>query len=155
GTRPLETAQTALRLLRGDPPTPGDLADLHNEDARPSSNAEADIKLCGKVSFPPATRARALKMLLWHADRDANPLPHDSEDSKDDGSFCFHDLDPGTYVLEAFEEPSDHARYQCAGFYPGVRDRAQATTLIVKQGGSPARADFPVFRIPLYHIKGY
>jgi hypothetical protein len=155
GTTPLENAQTALRLLRGDPPTRGDLADPRNEDARPSSSDEEGIKLCGKVSFPPATKARALKMLLWHADRDANPLPHDSEDSEDDGSFCFHDLDPGAYVLEAIEEPSDNTRYQCAGFYPGVRDRAQAKILIVKQGGSPTRADFPVFRIPLYHIKGY
>jgi hypothetical protein len=117
GTTPLENAQTALRLLRGDPPTRGDLADPRNEDARPSSS--------------------------------------DEEDSEDDGSFCFHDLDPGAYVLEAIEEPSDNTRYQCAGFYPGVRDRAQAKILIVKQGGSPTRADFPVFRIPLYHIKGY
>jgi hypothetical protein len=155
GTRPLEYAQTALRLLRGDPPSPGDLADFRNQDARSGSSSEDEIKLCGKVSFPRATRARPLKMLLWHADRDPNPLPHDSVDSDDDGSFCFHYLDPGAYVLEAFEEADDNARYGCAGFFPGVKDRAQAKTLIVKQGGIAIRADFPVLRIPLYHIKGY
>jgi hypothetical protein len=155
GTRPLENAQTALRLLRGDPPTPGDLADPRNEETQPTASAEEGIKLCGKVSFPRATRPRSLKMMLWHADRDANPLPHDSVDSDDDGSFCFHDLDPGAYVLEAFEEADDNARYGCAGFFPGVKDRAQAKTLIVKQGRNAMRADFPVLRIPLYHIKGY
>jgi len=94
-------------------------------------------------------------MVLWHADREVNPLPHDVEDSEADGAFFFHELDPGTYVLEAAEEPSVHAKYGYESFYPGVKDRGQAKPLVVEPGSGNMRADFSVLRIPLFRIKGY
>jgi len=154
GTTPLEYADTALRLLRGDPPTPRDLADPRNEDTTASSDAKDGIKLCGKVSFPQGSKARPLKMVLWQADRDSSPLPHDTADTEGDGSFCFHELGSESYVLEALED-TDSGKYRYGSFYPGVKDRAQAKPLVVKADAGNMRADFSVSRIPLLRIKGY
>jgi hypothetical protein len=150
----LDDAPTELRLLRGDPLTPEDLEDLPPYNS-PVSTTSPDRKLCGRLSFPKGRKATSLTLYFWAADQDAIPLPADEAESDEDGSFCIEYLKPGNYLIEALERGSDNEKYHYSGFFPGVKDRSQAQPILVKGKGSTGRADFPVFRQPLFHVRGY
>jgi hypothetical protein len=151
----LQDAGTALRLLRGDPLTPEDLADLPGGNKSPASRTLPDYKLCGRLLFPSGKKAKPLTLYFWPADQDPNPLPADDAESEEDGSFCVQGLEPGKYLIEAVEAPSGNDKFRYTGFFPGVKDRGQAQSVLFQDEGGSRRADFSVFRQPLYHVRGH
>src|SRR5215472_15042818 len=71
GTVPLDYAGTALRILRGEPPTQQDLADRRSEEGDSSASARStQPKVCGKVSFPKGVHARQVTVYFWNANED-------------------------------------------------------------------------------------
>jgi hypothetical protein len=154
GTTPLDYAGAALRLLRGEPPTPRDVVRRFEEENSPASDkAVVDHELCGKVSFPKGKSGKPLTIYFWLASPDAAALPSENVNSDEDGSFCAT-LDPGTYLIEAVEDPGNR-KERYAGYFPGVKDRTNAQAVVLKEAGGAERADFAVVRRPLYRVRGY
>lgn len=155
-TTPVESAATALRLLRGEPATPEDLADLANEPAgRTSAAPTTKGKICGRVSFPTGVTPAAVTLRVWPAGEDERSiLGADEVESKSDGSFCFSGLDPGKYFVGASQTDLDEPDSRYLGYYPGVLQRIQAKSIDLKPRDT-ARADFMLFRQPLYSVRGY
>jgi hypothetical protein len=155
-TTPLESAGAALRLLRGEPATPEDLADLGNEsDGHEAVTTSSDGKICGRVSFPAGVKPAAVSLRAWPGEEDERSLfGADEVESQSDGSFCFPGLEPGEYVIGAGDADPGDASSRFLGYYPGVLRRSQAKSIHLKPGGSE-RADFAVVRQPLYKVRGY
>ena len=155
-TAPLKSAGAALRLLRGEPATPEDLADLGNESAsHEAAMATPEGKICGRVSFPAGEKPAGVTLIAWPAAQDARLFwGGDEAESDSNGSFCFSGLDPGEYVIGASQTKLDDAISRYLGYYPGVLRRSQAKSIDLKSGGSE-RADFSLVRQPLYTVRGY
>jgi hypothetical protein len=155
GTQPLENAGAALRLLRGEPPSPEDVRDRASEVIDRGNTEPIDYaKVCGKVSFPAGVRPRPVTVRITPKE-DELPLLGDTTDTEPDGAFCFEGVDIGKYFIAAIEtDPvSTHSRF--AGYYPGVPGRSQAAPVEVQTERGVVRADFTVVRQPVYSVRGY
>ena len=136
GTEPLEDAATELRFLRGEPPTPEDVADRANEASKRQTAEPLEYsKICGKVSFPRGVRPKPVTVRIM-PDDDPGLLPGD-ETETEDGAFCFSAVDPGKYFIAAIESDPETPHSRFAGYYPGVLRRIQAMSLVVKPGHDP------------------
>src|SRR5262249_13009431 len=141
-------------LLRGDPPTAGDLANRSSGAHRAASDTPVvDHQLCGKVSFPKGKRPGPLTIYFWPADPDALPFPSENVNSDGDGSFCAS-LDPGKYLIQAIEDPGN-TKERHTGYFPGVKDRTSAQPVLVNDDGSTVHVSFTVMRQALYRVRGY
>jgi len=151
GTRRLKNASTALRALRGDPPLPEDLQEPTGTTIS-GPKAENGRKICGRVKTDARAEAQAT-VYLWLADEVAPMFRTRDTETNPNGSFCFHDVDPGKYILAAKTEPSGSVRY--VGYYPGGADRSQAAAVTISENAQTPAVDFPLVRQKLYTITGY
>ncbi|HEX7286168.1 MAG TPA: hypothetical protein VF532_08290 [Candidatus Angelobacter sp.] len=151
GTARLEDSGAALRLLRGEPPAPEDVADLDNESDSAPRNSSAG-KICGKVGLPEGVKLKPVSVLIWFADP-PNQFPGDNVESGADGSFCFDGSDPGKYLIGAIQPAGSSFRY--VSYYPGVLQRAQATAVELESGKGIEHIDFKLVRQPLFSVSGY
>ena len=152
----LDSAGTALRVLRGEPPTLEDLTDLRSQEEKSSKEAgAAKHRVCGKVSFPKGVQPRSAQVFFWRATEDESPIPEQHSGVKYDGSFCQDWLEPGKYLIEAIAKDSDDDAFRYAGYYPGVSTRTQAQAVVVHENDGLVQADFTIVRQPLHSVHGY
>lgn len=157
-TNLLQSSGTALRLLRGEPPLPEDLArvaDVPSQQGQPISG-----KICGKVSFPPGATTQSVEVRVWPTEGDERSfLGADDVESESNGSFCLSDLDPGDYIVGAADTDPGSSAFRYMGYYPGVPQRSQAARIEVKKGasakGASAHVEFTLARQRLYVVRGF
>jgi hypothetical protein len=152
GTSALEQAGPALRLLRGEAPTPDDLLDrasfykkftpkwtgtacgrVTTVDGRPFGKASVDMTEVRDDPFPPRSAS-------------------DPNLSKPDGSFCIRVISPGKYLLTAETLDSDHD-LRWMGYYPGVARNSEATIIEVTAGANLRDLNFTVRKEPVYTVR--
>lgn len=152
-TNLLDRSGTALRLLRGQPALPEDLAPVGNGISR-REREEISGKICGKVSLPPGVAPQSVEVRVWPTEGDERSfLGADEVESESDGSFCISDLDPGEYILGAAETDTGDSTSRYLGYYPGVTQRSRASIVEVAPGTS-AHLAFALTRQPLYVVRG-
>jgi hypothetical protein len=152
-TRPVEKASaTEMRLLRGEPPTPEDLVDLRREKQDALQRQPAN-KVCGKVTLPKGAKTKDMAVFFLPDRGLVLPFGGEGVDAEKDGSFCVDYLDPGKYWVGAMASADSRSRY--AGYYPGVRDLSQATSITVSGKEAAPRVEFPIVREPFYLVRGY
>jgi hypothetical protein len=137
GTQPLDGAGAYLRVLRREPPSPGDMADLSSR-----TDAEIQGKICGQVLAPQDSHM-AMNVLLWRPRSYPLPFlgPEDNIQATADGTFCFANVKPGRYLLQAQSEQvagdakprkPEATASRFVGFYPAGTRVSQATPVEVK-----------------------
>jgi hypothetical protein len=154
GTNLLEDSGTALRFLRGEAPTPGDLADPKTNI---SKFAPPVPQLCGKISAPPEVNLSSAKVVFWRVGQeDVAQFCFETASVHPDGSYCVSSLRPGKYLIGATEDDDeDESSSRYASYYPGVPERSQAKEIEVQGQGKTAHADFALLSRPLYSVQGY
>jgi hypothetical protein len=154
-TAPLEYAGAALRLLRGEPPSREDLRKFPLRPKAPSASELSKRKLCGNITLPEGAWQGLLTVHLWKAGQ-GDLLPFKSEETiaKPDGSFCFTWVEPGKYLIGAFEDVALHEGSRYAGYYPGVAERSDAKPIDFPVGGKADLVAFPLIRQSLYTVRG-
>jgi hypothetical protein len=156
GTALLEDSAPELRLLRGEPPTAGDLAEWRVKSEDEAAPAQPAHKVCGKVSAPPGVKAPSIKVIFWRAGQEETALfQFETAEADIDGSYCIDYLDPGKYLIGAIQLPRKRAAVRYLSYYPGVAERSQAVAVTVATKGKTVRADFPLLPQPLYQVRGY
>ena len=151
----MEESGAARRHLRGQPPLPEDLLDSETHyreflrkstgtvcgrvvmpDGKPLGDAVVELLRVRVESLPPATLGR-------HSDTD-NP--------KDDGSFCVKGTSPGKYLLDALDNDLP-ANTRWMGYYPGTTKRSEATLIQLNGGDKISDLRLPVQKQGLYTVK--
>lgn len=156
GTRPLDSAGTALKVLRGEPAAAEDLADRHAQQQKPTTETHiSNRRVCGKISFPKGISSRPANIFFWRASEDASPMPEEHTETENDGSFCQDWMAPGKYLVEAISKASDSDAFAYGGYYPGVPARAQAQTIEVRENDELVQTDFSLVDQPLHSVRGY
>src|SRR5258708_5007882 len=150
GTERLEQAGAALRVLRGETATASDLTDIRDEA---TDSRSTDPNLCAKLSFPADATVTDVRVYLWRAEENANPLPIAQVDREEDGSQCVGFLRPGKYLMEPADYNADVPAY--ASYYPGVLDRAKAKPIVIAENNATVHIDFPVLRQLFHTVRGY
>jgi hypothetical protein len=151
GSTDLKSAETEIRFLRGQSPTTQDITDLNvlnsHTDPLPSP-----VQLCGKISFPPGITWRSVSLHAW-LENDPRPLPSDEADSQPDGSFCFSDLEPGQYLIDALETEPEDDEFRYVSYFPGVANPEHAKAVNFTKRAA-MKADFVMQRQPLFTVSG-
>lgn len=120
-TASVEESGAALRLLRGEPPLPEDFVDSgtrHREFLKKTMGS-----VCGRVIMPDGKPLGDAVVELLRVREE--PLPaetlerhSDTDNSKEDGSFCVKGSSPGKYLLDALDNDlPDNTRW--VGYYCG------------------------------------
>jgi hypothetical protein len=151
-TAPLEYRMPELRVLRGEPATSGDLADLRNQPST-APVSEPMHEVCGKVLLPQGTKGGDVAVLFWRPDRPGRLLQGEGADAEDDGSFCVMGLDSGSYFVLAMQVA--HSGFRYLGYYPRGKDLSQARPITVETKGASPRVEFSMSRQKLYRVRGY
>lgn len=154
-TEPLESAGTALRLLRGEPPASEDLRDLSVDSLDDSTPAPEPKKLCGRVRLPKGIKIGEVDVHVWRFDEELKfvPMSLEEEQTKRNGSFCFTGLDPGKYLIGAMANADyDGSRY--IGYYPHTAHRSEAKPIEFSGAKADSKIEFPLARQPLYTLRG-
>jgi hypothetical protein len=151
-TRLLEDAGTHLRVLKGEPPAPKDLADLRNEDQVLDALTVTANPVCGKVTPPKGAKSDGIKVYVW-PEEVLLPFLAGEVDAGLDGSFCLNDLDPGRYFVAARQDARSGTRH--VAYYPGVDDRSKAVPVLASDKGPGVRLEFSLNREQLHTVRGY
>lgn len=151
GTEPLEQAETALRFLRGERPTPDDLLDpdsYYKEFAHKWTGTA-----CGRVTRPDGSPLGKASVDMTQV-RD-EPFPPkafaDQNLAKPDGSYCINHIAPGKYLLTA-DKRDYKTDSRWMGYYPGVGSYPEAQAIEVRAGTSLSNLDFTVRSQPLFTV---
>jgi hypothetical protein len=151
GSTNLKSAETETRFLRGQPPTTQDLTDLNvfnsHTDPLPSP-----VQLCGQITFPPGVTSRSVFLHAW-LENDPRPFPSDETDSQPDGSFCFTDLEPGQYLIDALEAEPEDEDFRYVSYFPGAANPKEAKAVNFTKSAD-MKADFVMQRQPLFTVSG-
>jgi len=119
----LEHAGPEVRVLRGEPADPEDLL---SRDAYYKQIASKWMgSVCGKVFDAVGKPLKEASPI-----RDGPFGEGDEITSDANGSFCFRQVDPGKFLLNA--NVPDKKGTKLKGFYPGVSNRSEASVLEVK-----------------------
>jgi hypothetical protein len=151
GTSLLEEADLALRVLRGEQPSPDDLLD--GETYYKKYAPRWTGTLCGRVTKADGTPFGEawLDMMQLRDEPFAVNTAADSDQSKADGSFCIRYIRPGKYLLTAERlDVKDYIRW--AGYYPGVANHSQAKTIEVHGGDNPADLQFSAGKVRVHTV---
>jgi hypothetical protein len=151
GTAPLDQAGPALRLLRGEAPTPDDL--LSPKDYYVKTENLRFGSACGRITRDDGTPFGEIDVEMAQV-RD-EPFPpktaSDSNLSKPDGTFCIDIISPGKYVLTAEKLDFDHD-LRWMGYYPGVSRRSEAAVIEISAGTKLKDMNFSVRKQPVYTV---
>ncbi len=154
-TQPLESAGTALRMLRGEPPASDDLRDLSIDSLDDSTPASGPGKLCGRVKLPKGVKIGEVDVHVWRFDDQLKfiPVALDEEQARPNGSFCFTRLDPGKYLIGA-QSNAEYDGFRYVGYYPHTAQRSGAKPVEFSGSKSEPKVEFPLVRQPLYTLRG-
>jgi len=152
GTDLVERSAPALRLLRGEPPLPGDLLDAGTYHEK--NDPEWSGSVCGRITPPDGqTMSReATSVFLWQLRSDGMPSNPFMRGLDAQGRFCFPRLLPGKYILEAEEPVLDASEVRFIGYYPGVLMRSQAVPIVVQAGAEAEEPGFSLQEEQLYKV---
>jgi hypothetical protein len=162
-----QSVATELRYLRKERPLAGDLVPLRPwtaaEYAAQEGQRQRDFednqkryaavtgKICGNLT------AEKLKdgntgLLSFLSTAGYSPIEHPTANVNHNGSFCSGRLGPGKYYLY-FARGSDTGMMS-AVFYPGVTEKAKATTIEVSAGQTQSNISFEVPLQNTYSVRG-
>ena len=133
GTSLLAHADSALRVLRREQPTPDDLLD--GETYYKKFGPLWTGSVCGRLTKADGTPLGQawVDMTRVRDEPFTMNTTADSDQSKADGSFCIRYVRPGKYLLTAERlDVKDYIRW--AAYYPGVAKRSQARVIEVQAG---------------------
>jgi hypothetical protein len=156
-----------LRYLRKQRPTPSDLltiwpwsANGHASEKKRKEQEWGDDqkrysaatgKICGSI-FSEEKNNENSGMISFLSSAGYSPLEPTYVSVNSDGSFCSRQLGPGKYYLHFTRGAMGTLR--SAVYYPGVGERAEATTMDVKAGETTSGVVFKVPQQNMYAVRG-
>ena len=92
----------------------------------------------------------------------ANSFAGNTDTSKEDGSFSFANVEPGSYTLNArpggkIKPPvqmGDQVRGWARTYYPGVLDQPGAARIMVRPGAELPGPDIRLIAVPMHAVRG-
>jgi hypothetical protein len=158
---------TELRYLRKERPTAGDLirmkpwtvGEYAAQDVQRQRNFEdfqrryaiVTGKVCGTLTADRLKDGNS-GLLSFLSTTGFSPIEHPTANVNPNGSFCSGPLGPGKYYLY-FSRGSDGGMMS-AVFYPGVSEKAKATTIEVRAGQTQSNVLFEVPLQKTYSVRG-
>lgn len=140
GTDLLEDSGANLAYLRGEDP-----------ETVQAKSRSPNGTICGQLILPQTVNTEDSQVLLLR-DGDGSPVPVESADPAEDGSFCIEEIPIGKYVLlfvhGAVDAPSTFA------YYPGVVNRTNATTIELSATRLHPSLKFDVPHQQTYSVSG-
>lgn len=159
-----------LRYLRREQPIPGDLRKGRQGSVKESAEQERDRMqsleeqtkryssatgtICGRVVFKNRKQIEFGQVSFLSTEGySPSPFAHSVADIRADGAFCSSRLAPGLYNLH-FEGYSD-GQPASSTYYPGVDDRAVASTIEITAGRTQSGILFIVPEQRTYAVRGF
>ncbi len=158
---------TELRYLRKQRPTPSDSVKIWPWGAKGHAGQEelreqewkgdqerysaATGKICGKVLAEEKNNENS-GMISFLSSAGYSPLEPTYVSVNLDGSFCSRQLGPGKYYLHFTRGAK--GTLTSAVYYPGVGERAEATTIDVVAGETTSGVIFKVPEQKMYAVRG-
>jgi uncharacterized GH25 family protein len=92
----------------------------------------------------------------------ANSFAGNTDTAKEDGSFAFTNVEPGSYHLNArprgkIKPPApvgDQVRGWARTYYPGALDKAGAARIVVRPGADLPGQDIRLVAVPMHTVRG-
>ncbi len=151
GTSLLAHAESAVRALSGEQPTPDDLLDAETYYKKFAPLWTATV--CGRIAKSDGTPLGQawVDMTQLRDEPFAINTAADSDQSKADGSFCIRYIRPGKYLLTAERlDVKDYIRW--AAYYPGVARPSQAEVIEVHAGENLADLHLGVDKVRVHTL---
>jgi hypothetical protein len=151
GTSLSQHAAPALRVLRGEDPTPDDLLDAKSYYDKFAPQWTGTV--CGRIIKPDGTPLAKAWIELTQV-RDDTLLPNTAAESataNSDGTFSIRYIRPGKYLLTAERlDSKDYLRW--SGYYPGVMAHAEAKLIEVHAGENLSDIQFAVGKVRVHTV---